>query len=95
MARIDRAQEKWQRNTAQAAGAWKAGVQRAGAQEFCQGIADFIGDGGIMGPCQQDEGAEWQRQVNATPESDFREGVENAAARGRWRENYVRRFRQG
>ena len=81
--------EKYQRNTANAAPRWAAGVQRVGAAGYCEGIARFLGQ--PVGPCVSEEGANWQAAVQGAQQR-YQAGVQGKGQA--WLEGYRRRFAQ-
>ena len=89
MADIRTAQQKYERNTAQAAPRWAAGVQQAGPSSYCEGIARFIGQ--PVGPCLQQEGANWQAGVQGA-QGRYQSGVQGKGSR--WAQRYIQRFTQ-
>lgn len=87
---LQQAERKWADNTAQAGGAWKAGVDAAGPSAYCQGLAKF---GINPASCQSGPGARWAQGVGAVSAADFQAAIAGKAEK--WARNYVRKLSGG
>jgi hypothetical protein len=71
MAKIDRAQAKWERNVAASQGKWTSGVQAAvSSGAYCKGVSEFLGTAASGEACSAYNegvsavsGAEWAASV--------------------------------
>jgi hypothetical protein len=82
MAGIDRAQEKWTRNTQNAGGKWYANTQAAvSSGAYCKGVSEFLGTAASGAACEA-----YNTGVSAVSAAEWQSTVAGKGAK--WAANY-------